>query len=84
MILIFLMLGSMIYAIYRSTDQTTRVVTNTGEVVYGEPMHGLMLGLCIFSGICLLGAVYLADRDAADPRVYASREERESLSKRTL
>jgi ABC-type amino acid transport system permease subunit len=47
------------YAIYRSTD-VRQIVTGPGtETVYGEPQHGLILGLCIIAGICLLGIVLL-------------------------
>jgi ABC-type amino acid transport system permease subunit len=47
------------YAIYRSTD-VRQVVAGPGtETVYGEPQHGLILGLCIIAGICLLGIVLL-------------------------
>lgn len=29
-------------------------------VVYGQPQHGLTLGLCLFAGACVLGAALLA------------------------
>jgi hypothetical protein len=66
------------YAIYRSTTETITVLENGRQVVYGQPMHGLMLGLCIFAGICILGVVMLLDKER--PR----QEEYTTLSKRTL
>jgi multisubunit Na+/H+ antiporter MnhB subunit len=47
------------YAIYRSTATTVTTVTNGQSVVYGEPQHGLTLGLCLFAGMCVIGAVLL-------------------------
>lgn len=58
-ILAVLSLALIGYAIYRSTD-VRQIVTSPGtEFVYGEPQHGLILGLCIIAGICLLGIVLL-------------------------
>ena len=58
-ILAVLALASIGYAIYRSTD-VRQIVTGPGtETVYGEPQHGLILGMCIIAGICLLGIVML-------------------------
>ena len=47
------------YAVYRSTAEVITVVEATRQVTYGEPQHGLTLGLCIFSGLSLIGAVLL-------------------------
>ena len=47
------------YAIYRSTAEVITVVEATRQVTYGEPQHGLTLGLCIFAGLSLVGAVLL-------------------------
>ncbi len=47
------------YAIYRSTDQRVTITGPGTETVYGEPQHGLLLGMCIFAGMCLLGIVLL-------------------------
>ena len=59
---------SISYAVYRSTALRITVVENGHEVVYGEPQHGLILGLCIFSGICIICAiVLLLDRREALP-----------------
>ena len=45
------------YAIYRSTAETITSQEGTQQIVYGQPQHGLTLGLCIFAGMCVLGAV---------------------------
>lgn len=47
------------YAIYRSTSTTITTLSNGQTMVYGEPQHGLTLGLCLFAGMCVLGAVIL-------------------------
>jgi hypothetical protein len=77
-ILLVLAVISIAYAIYRSTSQTITQVENGRQVVYGQPMHGLMLGLCVFAAACVLGVVYLMDKP--DAKI----EERVALSKRTL
>ena len=66
------------YAVYRSTGQKITVMENGQQVVYGEPQHGLILGLCVFAGICVLGTVPLL-LDKKDWK-----EEQQNLSKRTL
>ena len=77
-ILLVLAVISIAYAIYRSTSQTITQVENGHQVVYGQPMHGLMLGLCVFAAACILGVVILMDK--SDAKI----EERVALSKRTL
>jgi hypothetical protein len=47
------------YAVYRSTAEVITVLEPTRQVTYGEPQHGLTLGLCIFAGLSLIGAVLL-------------------------
>jgi hypothetical protein len=78
-VLLIVAVISIAYAIYRSTTDMVTQVENGRQVVYGQPMHGLMLGLCVFAGFCILGAVWLMD-DRRDART----EERIALSKRTL
>lgn len=58
-VLLFLSLMSIVYAIYRSTDQQVTISGIGRQVISGEPQHGLILGLCFFAGICVLGAVLL-------------------------
>jgi len=77
-VLLIVAIASIAYAIYRSTTDTVTQMENGRQVVYGQPMHGLMLGLCIFAGFCILGVVWLMDKP--DVRT----EERVALSKRTL
>ena len=50
---------AIVYATYRSTAIRMTVTENGREVIYGEPQHGLILGLCIFSGMCIMSAVAL-------------------------
>ena len=58
-ILLVLSLLSLGYAIYRSTGQRITTVENGQQIVYGDPQHGLTLGLCVFAGFCVLGVVML-------------------------
>jgi hypothetical protein len=85
-VLLVMALLSLGYAIYRSTTEQVTLVEGNRQTVYGDPMHGLMLGLCIFAGLCVLGAALLLldrnDRDSVPGKV--TREERETLSRRTL
>jgi len=90
-VLVILMLLSIGYAVYRSTGQTITRIENGSQVVYGSPMHGLMLGLCIFAGFCLLAIVMLLNKDrevrdtTTTPRERVTvKEERDALSKRSL
>lgn len=50
---------ALVYAIYRSTNERITMMENGRQVVYGEPQHGLILGLCMFAGICVFSAVLL-------------------------
>ena len=69
------------YAIYRSTAVRETLVTQTGrEIVYGEPQHGLILGLCILAGLCIASSIPLL----LDRRGDVLSEEREVISRRTL
>jgi hypothetical protein len=80
-ILFVLALGLLGYAIYRSTSVRETYVTQSGrELVYGEPQHGLILGLCILAGMCIASAIPLL----LDRRGDVLSEEREVISRRTL
>lgn len=58
-LLLIVALASVAYAIYRSTDQKT-IITQAGlQTIYGEPQHGLILGLCILAGVCILATLPL-------------------------
>jgi hypothetical protein len=58
-VLLVMALISVIYAIYRSTEQKITLIGPDRQTVFGEPQHGLILGLCIFAGICVLATVPL-------------------------
>jgi hypothetical protein len=61
---------SIVYAIYRSTAEKI-TITEPGpfpkQTVYGEPQHGLILGLCVFAGACVIALVLLL-LDREEPR----------------
>lgn len=86
-LLLILSLATLGYAIYRSTAVRITTISQNQETVYGDPHHGLLFGLCVFAGMCLLGMVYLIDRDRSlmDNRSdVVRREERTDLTRRTL
>ena len=63
-VLLVLVLISLGYAIYRSTGSRITAIENGQQVVYGDPQHGLLFGLCVFAGLCVLGVVLLLlDKD---------------------
>lgn len=47
------------YAVYKSTAVTMTTIETGRTIVYGQPQHGLTLGLCLFAGACVLGAALL-------------------------
>ena len=47
------------YAVYKGTAVTMTTLEAGRTIVYGQPQHGLMLGLCLFAGACVLGAALL-------------------------
>lgn len=78
LVLLITALLSIAYAVYRSTMERITVMENGQEVVYGEPQHGLVLGLCLFAGTCVISAVLLVlNREEW-------RTEQKTLSKRTV
>ena len=58
-VLFVVSLLTLVYAIYRSTAVRITLSENGKQTIYGEPQHGLILGLCIFSGMCIMSAVAL-------------------------
>lgn len=70
---------ALVYAIYRSTNERITVMENGREVVYGEPQHGLILGLCIFASTCLLGSILLLLN-----KPEAKEHEKTTITKRTV
>ena len=63
LVLLFLAVVSVVYAVYKATAVTMTTIETGRTVVYGQPQHGLTLGLCLFAGACVLGASLLAMDD---------------------
>jgi len=59
-VLLILALFALGYAVYKGTAVTMTTIETGRTVVYGQPQHGLMLGLCLFAGACVLSASLLA------------------------
>ncbi|MBD0331081.1 MAG: hypothetical protein ICV66_00340 [Chitinophagaceae bacterium] len=59
LLLVIIAILSIAYAVYRSTAERITIQEGTKQTVYGEPQHGLVLGLCILAGLCLIGIVLL-------------------------
>jgi hypothetical protein len=59
LILSMVALIAAVYAVYRSLPEKITTVENGNEVVYGEPQHGLILGLLILAAACVAGIVRL-------------------------
>ena len=60
LVLLLLAVVSIAYAVYKGTAVTMTTLEAGRTIVYGEPQHGLTLGLCIFAGLCVIGASLLA------------------------
>ena len=58
-VLLILPVLAIAYAVYRSTAEVIITEENGRQVTYGEPQHGLILGLFIFAATCLVGAIWL-------------------------
>lgn len=67
-LLLLTALASVAYAIYRSTDEKTIITQGGLQTIYGEPQHGLILGLCILAGLCIVAILplLLVDRHHYD------------------
>jgi len=59
-VLVVLAIISVAYSVYKATEPTLTTIENGRTIIYGQPQHGLTLGLCIFAGLCVLGAAILA------------------------
>ncbi|HEX6334657.1 MAG TPA: hypothetical protein VFZ78_10555 [Flavisolibacter sp.] len=68
------------YAIYRSTGERIVITNGNTQTSYNDPQHGLILGLCIFAGLCIIGVIAMV----LDKRSVTTLEERSELSRRTL
>ena len=58
-ILLVLALVAIIYAVYKGTEATITTIEAGRTVIYGQPQHGLTLGLGVFAGLCVLAAALL-------------------------
>ena len=58
-VLVVLALASLVYAVYRSTEEKITLIGPDRQTVFGEPQHGLILGLCIFAGLCIVSLIPL-------------------------
>jgi hypothetical protein len=67
LILVLLAVVSVAYAVYKASAVTMTTIETGRTVVYGQPQHGLTLGLCLFAGLCVIGASLLALDDRYRP-----------------
>ena len=58
-LLLIVAITSVAYAIYRSTAEQTVITQGGIQTVYNQPQHGLILGLCVLSGLCILAILPL-------------------------
>lgn len=58
-VLLLLAVIAVVYAVYKGAAVTITTIETGRTIIYGQPQHGLMLGLCLFAGACVLGAVLL-------------------------
>ena len=75
-LLLILSIVSLGYAVYRSTAQHLVETVNGRQVIYNEPQNGLLLGLCVFSGLCMV-AIAMLYRDPYE-RTFDSRPEQQT------
>ncbi len=59
-VLLLLAVVAVAYAVYKASAVTMTTIETGRTIIYGEPQHGLTLGLCLFAGACVLGASLLA------------------------
>ena len=62
-VLLVLAVIAVAYAVYKATAVTMTTIETGRTVIYGQPQHGLTLGLCLFAGLCVIGAALLAMDD---------------------
>ena len=67
-LLLLVAIASVAYAIYRSTAEQTILTQGGIQTIYNQPQHGLILGLCILAGMCIIATLplILLDRDRYD------------------
>ena len=59
-VLLLFALVAIVYAVYKATEATITTVEAGRSIVYGQPQHGLTLGLGVFAGLCVLAAALLS------------------------
>lgn len=59
-ILLLIALAAIIYAVYKGTEATITTIEAGRTLTYGQPQHGLTLGLGVFAGLCVLAAALLS------------------------
>jgi hypothetical protein len=62
-VLLLLAIVAVIYAVYKSTEASYTTIEAGRTITYGQPQHGLTLGLCLFAGLCILGIALLSRDD---------------------
>jgi hypothetical protein len=79
-LLLIVAITSVAYAIYRSTADQTIITQGGIQTIYNQPQHGLILGLCILAGVCILSIlslVLLDKRHDFDDRIRDRDKDRE-------
>lgn len=69
LLLVLLAVVSVAYAVYKASAVTMTTIEAGRTIVYGQPQHGLTLGLCLFAGLCVIGASLLALDDRYRPNI---------------
>jgi hypothetical protein len=59
-IFLLLAVACLAYAIYKASAVTMTTLEAGRTIVYGQPQHGLTLGLCLFAGLCVIASALLA------------------------
>lgn len=58
-VLLFLAILTIGYAVYKGTAVTMTTIETGRTIIYGQPQHGLLLGLGVFAAACVIGAALL-------------------------
>lgn len=70
LVLAIVALGCIGYGIYRSIPERITIIENGNEVVYGDPQHGLILGLMLVASVCIGAIVYMTTRKVGEKQVH--------------
>jgi hypothetical protein len=72
------------YAVYRSAATRITEVAGGRTTVYGEPQHGLLFGLCVFAGLCLVAtALLFIERPERGERLDAKQDYQSTTTRKT-